>query len=81
MLLACADFAIKTYGVRILLWFLSVVFSLDHVTWDDKIVEGLVFVEDHVLQVPLFLMTLMRYMTPTLDQLYARKSRSSHNLC
>lgn len=25
---------------------------------------------DHVLQVPLFLMTLMRYITPTLDNLY-----------
>lgn len=49
---------------------MSFVVRLDSVTWDDKVVEGLNFMADHVLQVPLFLMTLMRYMTPTLDNLY-----------
>lgn len=39
-------------------------------TWDDRVVEGLNFLANHVLQVPLFLMTLMRYVTPTLDNLY-----------
>lgn len=53
-----------------LIWFISLFFRLDTVTWDDKIIEGLHFIEEYVLQVPLFLMTLMRYVTPTLDNLY-----------
>lgn len=56
-------------GVRVSLWLLSFIFNLDSVTWDDKVVEGLNFMADHVLQVPLFLMTMMRYITPTLDNL------------
>ena len=56
-------------GVRVLLWFMSLIFRLDSVTWDDKILEGLDFIANYVLQVPLFLMTLMRYATPTLDNL------------
>jgi hypothetical protein len=39
------------------------------VTWDDSIVEGLNFIEEYVLQVPFFLMALMRYLVPTLDNL------------
>lgn len=38
--------------------------------WDDEVVNGLHFLEHSVLQVPFFLMTLMRYITPTLDQMY-----------
>ncbi|KAK3346291.1 hypothetical protein B0T25DRAFT_484085 [Lasiosphaeria hispida] len=57
-------------GVRVLLWFSSLLFPMDSVTWDDKIVNGLGFVEEHVLQAPLFLMSLMRYLTPTLDDLF-----------
>ncbi len=59
----------QVIGIRILIWILSFVFRLDAVTWDDTIINGLTFIEDHVLQVPLFLMTLMRYMTPTLDDM------------
>lgn len=33
-------------------------------------VNGLHFLEHHVLQVPFFLMTLMRYITPTLDLMF-----------
>jgi hypothetical protein len=54
-------------GIRVLIWFLSFIFRLDAVSWDDTIINGLTFIEEHVLQVPLFLMTLMRYVTPTLD--------------
>jgi hypothetical protein len=43
---------------------------MDGVTWDDKIIRSLNFVEEYVLQVPFFLMALMRYITPTLDNLY-----------
>ena len=39
-------------------------------TWDDKLVGGLDFIANSVLQVPFFLMSLMRYITPTLDNMY-----------
>lgn len=48
---------------------MSFVMDLDAVTWDEKIGETLNFLANHVLQVPLFLMTMMRYITPTLDNL------------
>lgn len=66
---------IPILGVRVLLWFLSLIFRLDSVTWDDKILEGLNFIANYVLQVPLFLMTLMRYATPTLDNLFMESLR------
>ncbi|KUI71874.1 hypothetical protein VM1G_07851 [Cytospora mali] len=62
--------SIPILGVRVLIWFLSLIFRLDTVTWDDKVLEGLNFIAEYVLQVPLFLMTLMRYATPTLDNLF-----------
>jgi hypothetical protein len=40
------------------------------VSWDDALVDGLTFIEEHVLQAPLFLMSLMRYVTPALDDLF-----------
>jgi hypothetical protein len=39
------------------------------VTWDNDIIDGLHFIEHSVLQVPFFLMSLMRYVTPTLDNM------------
>lgn len=53
-----------------LLWFISFFINLDTVSWDDSIVGGLDFVQNYVLQVPFFLMTLMRYITPTLDNMF-----------
>lgn len=43
--------------------------DLNKATWDDTLVEGLNLIANHVLQIPLFLMTLMRYVTPTLDNM------------
>lgn len=57
-------------GIRVFLWMLSFIVDLEAVTWDDTLVDGLAFVGEYVLQVPLFLMSLMRYVTPTLDNLY-----------
>jgi len=54
----------------VLLWFLSFFINFDTVTWDDSLVNGLDFVQNYVLQVPFFLMTLMRYITPTLDNMF-----------
>jgi hypothetical protein len=56
-------------GVRALLWILSLVVNMDHTHWDESVVNGLHFLEHTVLQVPFFLMTMMRYVTPTLDQM------------
>lgn len=56
-------------GIKVLLWVLSFVFRMDGVTWDDKLVDGLNFVGEYVLQVPLFLMSMMRLISPTLDNL------------
>lgn len=52
------------------IWALSFIVRLDAVTWDETIVGGLNFIEEHVLQLPLFLMALMRHITPTLDNLF-----------
>jgi hypothetical protein len=56
-------------GVRVLLWILSLVVNMDHTHWDETVVNSLHFLEHTVLQVPFFLMTMMRYVTPTLDQM------------
>ncbi|KAK3305556.1 uncharacterized protein B0T15DRAFT_396559 [Chaetomium strumarium] len=62
-------------GIKLLLWILSFFVSLDRVTWDDTLVNSLSFIEDHVLQAPLFLMGLMRYVTPALDDLFMASLR------
>ena len=63
------DPQVQIFGIKALLWFLSFIFPLDRVSWDDSLVNGLSFIEEHVLQAPLFFMSLMRYITPTLDDL------------
>jgi len=44
--------------------------DLSQVTWDSDVIEGIHFIEHSVLQIPFFLMTLMRYITPTLDNMF-----------
>jgi hypothetical protein len=56
-------------GVRVLLWFTSFAVNFENSTWDDDIVNGLHFIEHTVLQVPFVLMTLIRLISPTLDNL------------
>lgn len=51
---------------------MSFLLNFENVTWDDKIVNGLDFIQNYVLQVPIFLMHLMRYITPALDNMYVR---------
>lgn len=55
--------------IKLALQIASVVVDLDSATWDDKLIEGLNFISNSVLQVPFLLMTLMRYITPTLDDM------------
>jgi hypothetical protein len=61
---------VQIQGVRVLLWILSFLINMEHAQWDNTVVDGLHFLEHSVLQVPFFLMTLMRYITPTLDQMF-----------
>jgi hypothetical protein len=56
-------------GVKALLWCLSTFINFE--TWDNKLINGLDFVQNYVLQLPFFLMTLMKYLTPTLDDMQA----------
>ncbi|KAG0647363.1 hypothetical protein D0Z07_7120 [Hyphodiscus hymeniophilus] len=62
--------SIPIIGIKVLLWFLSFILDFEHATWDDKFVNGLDFIQNYVLQVPFFLMTMMRYITPTLDNMF-----------
>ncbi|KIW03149.1 uncharacterized protein PV09_05792 [Verruconis gallopava] len=61
---------IPIFGVRALLWIIGLFVNLDHSSWDNDVVRGLQFVEHSVLQIPFFLMSLMRYITPTLDNMF-----------
>lgn len=47
--------------------------SLESVTWDESVINGLDFMAEYVLQIPFFLMALMRYIVPTLDELYVNR--------
>lgn len=62
--------SVPILAIKISLGLSSYVFDLDQASWDDALVNGLDLVANHVLQIPLFLMTLMRYLTPTLDDLF-----------
>lgn len=56
--------------MKIGLWLLSFFLDFQSATWDDNLVNGLDFVSNYVLNVPFFLMSLLRYITPTLDLLF-----------
>ncbi|EQL29905.1 hypothetical protein BDFG_07589 [Blastomyces dermatitidis ATCC 26199] len=80
-LAVCAGIAIRliisipVVGVKFVIWLLSWVIDLEAATWDDKILSRLDFVSTYVLQVPFLLMTLMRYVTPTLDDMFMESLR------
>jgi len=60
-------------AIKATLWFLAFFVNFDTVTWDDQLVGGMDFLANSVLQAPFFLMSLMRYITPTLDHMYAAR--------
>ena len=64
-----SNYLTQALAIQGFIWLCSLFYSMDEVSWDDSVIEGLHFVEEYVLQVPLFLMTLMRYIDPTLDNL------------
>ncbi|KAB8293114.1 hypothetical protein EYC80_007473 [Monilinia laxa] len=61
---------IPIFGVRAFLWFLSFVVDLGASSFDDRVVEGLDLIQNHVLQVPFFLMSILSRVTPTLDNMF-----------
>lgn len=68
----CKPFPLMTFqivAVKVALWMISFFVNFEAATWDDKLVGGLDFVANSVLQLPFFLMSLMRYITPTLDDM------------
>lgn len=62
--------SVPIWGIKVLLYILSFFINFDTVTWDESLVSGLDFIQNYVLQVPFFLMTLMRHITPTLDNMF-----------
>jgi hypothetical protein len=61
---------VQIIAIKLLVWMASWVSDLDRASWDDQLIGGLNFLSNSILQVPFLLMTLMRYMTPTLDDMY-----------
>ena len=59
--------AIPTLGIRVLLSFIGL---FTDITWDEDVVDGIHYVENHVLQVPFFLMSFMRYLSPAMDHMF-----------
>ncbi|KAF2102238.1 transmembrane protein UsgS [Rhizodiscina lignyota] len=62
--------AIPTIGVRVFIWILGFFVNLEGSQWDNELIDGLTFIEHSVLQVPFLLMSLMRYLTPTMDRMF-----------
>lgn len=60
----------QTLGIRFLIRFLGLFTDLQGSTWDEDIIEGVEFIEHSVLQIPFFLMSFMRYLSPTMDNMF-----------
>ena len=61
---------LPTLGIRALLKFIGLFTDLSQSGWDEEVVEGIDFVEHSVLQVPFFLMSLVRYLSPAMDDMF-----------
>jgi len=59
----------QAVGVRVLIAFLGLFTDLKSSGWDEEIMDGLEFLEHSVLQLPFFLMSFMRYISPSLDNM------------
>jgi len=62
--------AIPALAVRLIIWISGLFVDLNSSSWDNEVIEGLEFIQHSVLQIPFFLMSLMRYITPTLDKMF-----------
>ncbi|PHH74730.1 hypothetical protein CDD80_2874 [Ophiocordyceps camponoti-rufipedis] len=55
--------------VKALTWCISLFYPTDNLSWLDAVSDNVDFIGNHVLQLPLFLMAVMQYLSPTLDDL------------
>jgi hypothetical protein len=62
-------FYLPVFGLRALFWVVSIFSFQKSDELNGKMEHGLGFIEEYVLQVPFFLMALLRYIDPTLDDL------------
>ncbi|KAF2770360.1 transmembrane protein UsgS [Teratosphaeria nubilosa] len=62
--------ALPTLGIRVLIKCLCLLADCRHSTFDEDVIEGIEYVEHSVLQVPFFMMTLIRYLSPAMDQMF-----------
>lgn len=67
--MASTDLA-QIFLIKAVIWIVALILRANSEHWDDKVDSGLHFVSKYVLQIPFLLMTLMGYVTPTLDQMY-----------
>ncbi|KAK3622147.1 hypothetical protein LTR56_022373 [Elasticomyces elasticus] len=61
---------IPTWTVRILLKIVGLFTDLSQSAWDEEVIEGIEFIEHSVLQVPFFLMSMVRYLSPAMDEMF-----------
>jgi len=62
--------AIPVIAVQLIIWIFGLFVDLRSSSWENEVIEGLQFLEHSVLQVPFFLMSLMRHITPALDEMF-----------
>ncbi|KAF7717003.1 Uncharacterized protein PECH_003182 [Penicillium ucsense] len=56
--------------LKLVIFIASWIVDMENATWDVKLLNGMDFMSKSVLQVPFLLMTLMGYITPTLDEIF-----------
>jgi len=54
---------------RATIWIIGLFINLEAATWDNKVIEALDFLQHTVLQVPFFLMNIVKYISPALDDM------------
>jgi len=62
--------AIPILIVRVLFFFLGFAIDVRSSQWDQRMLSGLSFVEKSVLQLPFFLMSAMRFVSPAMDKMF-----------
>lgn len=67
--------AIPTLGIRLLITFAGLFTDTSGLQWSEDIIDGIEFIEHSVLQIPFFLMSFMRYLSPAMDHMFMESLR------
>ncbi|KJX92858.1 hypothetical protein TI39_contig5817g00016 [Zymoseptoria brevis] len=67
--------AIPTLGIRLLIAFAGLFTDTSGLQWSEDIIDGIEFIEHSVLQIPFFLMSFMRYLSPAMDHMFMESLR------